>query len=683
MLTKAKEYTILYEYKVKETLLGSEQIKHIDSIYSVLSGNQSSDSIPLDPQIVESWLRSVQKYNIDPSQSTRPQILTQSALKDHQEPLDKFLWIARAGLENLYQQLSCLNYVVVMTDANGVNIDFLSDKAFSKELKEAGVYLGSIWTEEAEGTNGVGVCLEEQTPVIVHCEEHFKARHINLSCTVAPIFSPSGQLIAILDASTTTPQKHKESQFLVLQLVKQTAKLVENAYFIDYFKNHYILKICDRKEFCHVVTENLIALDGAGIILAADKSAWMHLVSRVDEKVVGRNISEFCDMSAEGLFSSFHQQHNLVLPLRMRSDGQQYYVSLTLPEKPLTVVKQPEKSIQEQVEESLDDTSGVLSLDVLAGTDPQQVQNVHFAKRVMNKDIPIMLLGETGTGKEVFAQAIHNESKRADKAFVALNCASIPETLIESELFGYSEGAFTGARQKGMKGKILESDGGTLFLDEIGDMPAQLQTRLLRVLAEKEIMPLGGGCATPVDLQVICATHRNLLELVDAGQFREDLYYRLNGISLNLPPVRKRSDKASLIYSAFKVEAGYAASKTTIGEDALEVLLSYSWPGNIRQLRNALRYALALNESGVITAFELPPEIKLQEKSNDLPAGDISLSGSINYKQRVEITEKNEILDALREHKWNITEAARTLGIGRATIYRKMKKYNIVQPNLQ
>lgn len=662
--------------------MGSEEIKHIDNIYSVLSGNPVSDGAPLDHQIVESWLRSVQKYNIDPGKTTRPQILSQAALKDYQEPLDKFLWIAEAGLENLYQQLSCLNYVVVLTDANGVNIDFLSDKTFSKELKEAGVYLGTVWTEEIEGTNGVGTCLELQKPLIIHRHEHFKARHINLSCTVTPIFSPFGQLIAVLDASTTTPQKHKESQFLVLQLVKQTAKLIENAYFIDYFKDHYLLKICDRREFCRVVTENLVAFDGAGTILAADKSAWMHLASRVDEVVTGRNISEFCDLSFDDLLNAFQQQHNLVLPLRLRSDGQQYYASLTLPEKPVTVQKTLEESPIEQMEVIDAKAFGILNLETLAGTDPQQVQNVHFAKRVMNKNIPIMLLGETGTGKEVFAQAIHNESSRSVKPFIALNCASIPETLIDSELFGYSEGAFTGAKQKGMKGKILESDGGTLFLDEIGDMPAQLQTRLLRVLAEKEITPLGGGCPTPVALNVICATHCNLRELVAENRFREDLYYRLNGISLNLPPVRKRSDKASLIYSVFKAEAGYAASKISIGEDALDVLLAYSWPGNIRQLRNVLRYALALNESGIISAFELPPEIKEQKGKNNQQEVTVSVTRPCNFKQRAEITEKNEILEALKTYKWNITEAAKSLGIGRATIYRKMKKYEIVQPHL-
>ena len=661
----------------------TEQTKHIENIYSVLSGNRAKDGTLPDDRIVESWLRSVQQYHIDPGKPARPQILTQSELKDHQQPLDKFLRIAKAGLESLYQQLSCLNYVVVMTDANGVNIDFLSNKDFSKELKETGVYLGSVWTEEAEGTNGVGTCLALHSPLIVHRDEHFKARHINLSCTVSPIFSPSGQLIAVLDASTTTPHQHKESQFLVLQLAKQTAKLIENAYFVDYFKNKYILKICDCLEFCHVVTENLVALDGDGTILAADKRAWMHLVSRVDETVVGRNISDFCDLSAEELFAAFHSRHNMILPLRLRSDGQQYYAALAQPETPLAcTLADPTCGVEEAEISELEAPAGSLTLDLLAGTDPQQVQNVHFAKRVMNKGIPIMLLGETGTGKEAFAQAIHNESNRAKKSFVALNCASIPETLIESELFGYSEGAFTGARQNGMKGKILESDGGTLFLDEIGDMPQQLQTRLLRVLAEKEITPLGGGNPTPVDLHVICATHRNLQDLVAAGSFREDLYYRLNGITLNLPPVRKRSDKVSLIYQAFRVEAGYASTKTTIGEDALEILLAYSWPGNIRQLRNVLRYALALNESGVINAFELPPEIKVRDKS-DKPVQEFSDPDNINFKQRSEITERNEIIETLKEHKWNITETAKKLGIGRATIYRKMKKHNIVQPNLR
>jgi transcriptional regulator of acetoin/glycerol metabolism len=618
----------------------SEEANHIDYINAVLSGNLPKGNLSPESNIVESWLRCVQNYDLDPSKFKRPLILSQTELKDFQQPLEKFLWIARAGLENLYRQLSCLNYVVVLADANGVNIDFLANKDFSKELKESGLYLGSVWTEEAEGTNGVGTCLELQTPLIVHRAEHFKARHIHLSCTVSPIFSPEGKLIAVLDASSLSPQNNKESQFLVLQLVKQTAKLIEKALFFDSFKSHYLLNICERKEFAQVITENLVALDDSGKILAADKNAKLHLTSRFDEVVVGRNLKEFCHLSLEDFLGNSHDRHSLVLPIRLRSDGHQYYASLTLPEKPTTKVPVREILPEAEPAEFFESKQpGVLGLDALAGTDPHLVQNVHYIKRVMNKGIPIMLLGETGTGKEAFAQAIHNGSNRAKMPFIALNCASIPETLIESELFGYSEGAFTGAKQKGMKGKILQSDGGTLFLDEIGDMPAQLQTRLLRVLAEKEIMPLGGGDPVAVDLHVICATHRNLSELVQAGRFREDLYYRLNGITLNLPAVRERSDKGSLIYSAFKAEAGHAYSKTRIGEDAWEVLLAYHWPGNIRQLRNVLRYALAVNESGVISVFELPPEIMGQSKEMNSSAPLATRYGS-SFKLRTEMTEK-------------------------------------------
>jgi transcriptional regulator of acetoin/glycerol metabolism len=321
-----------------------------------------------------------------------------------------------------------------------------------------------------------------------------------------------------------------------------------------------------------------------------------------------------------------------------------------------------------------------MTLEYLAGTDSKMLFNVNCARRVMNKDISILLIGETGTGKEVCARAIHEASCRSMYPFVALNCASIPESLIESELFGYKQGAFTGAKSKGMRGKILQSDGGTLFLDEIGDMPLNLQTRLLRVLAEKEILPLGSETPIRVDLHVICATLRNLEELVQKGEFREDLYYRMNGVTITLPPLRERTDKALLIENIMSLENG--GRPKDIAPDVFEILLSVSWPGNVRQLRNVLRYALAVCEGETIKLVDLPPEI-LQLSYLPMetivqaiePCPEQVPSDSMQYAERM------VILNILKKKKWNITFASTDLGISRATLYRKMKKYNMIPPN--
>src|SRR3954465_6464632 len=259
-----------------------------------------------------------------------------------------------------------------------------------------------------------------------------------------------------------------------------------------------------------------------------------------------------------------------------------------------------------------------LTLEDLAGEDPQMLRNVRSAYRIADSGVSVLIQGPTGSGKEAFAHAMHLVSRRADRPFIAVNCAAIPETLIESELFGYKPGAFTGARKEGMRGKILQSAGGTLFLDEIGDMPLTLQTRLLRVLEEQEIVPLGSETGIKVDLHVIAASHRNLREMIANGTFREDLYYRLNGITLELPALRDRADKERVIHHALAAETGNGRP-AAIEMDALQRLVAYPWPGNIRELRNVIRTALAICEGGVVRGIDLPREIREWE-SNIGPA---------------------------------------------------------------
>jgi transcriptional regulator of acetoin/glycerol metabolism len=296
-----------------------------------------------------------------------------------------------------------------------------------------------------------------------------------------------------------------------------------------------------------------------------------------------------------------------------------------------------------------------------------------------------LLQGESGTGKEEFAKAMHEASQRAGAPFVALNCSAIPETLIESELFGYSDGAFTGARAKGSKGKIVQAHHGTLFLDEIGDMPLALQSRLLRVLAEREVVPLGAVRATGVDFQLICATHHDLLKLVETGQFRLDLCYRLNGLTLKLPALRERTDLTTLIDIILIQEAAVASgSPPELSADARTLLLGYSWPGNIRQLKNALRSALALCEGTLIEVEHLPEEISgsvppVFPPQKFFSTGWALAPSSANRMQPV--SEEAALLQALKEHNWNISDAARSLNLNRSTVYRRMAAHKIVQPN--
>ena len=324
-----------------------------------------------------------------------------------------------------------------------------------------------------------------------------------------------------------------------------------------------------------------------------------------------------------------------------------------------------------------------LTLEDLAGEDPQMLRNVRSAYRIADSGVSVLIQGPTGSGKEAFAHAMHLVSRRAERPFVAVNCAAIPETLIESELFGYKPGAFTGARKEGMRGKILQSAGGTLFLDEIGDMPLTLQTRLLRVLEEQEIVPLGSETAIKVDLHVLAASHRNLREMIANGTFREDLYYRLNGITLELPALRDRADKERVIHHALAAETGNGRP-AAIEMDALQRLVAYPWPGNVRELRNVIRTALAICEGGVVRGIDLPREIREADSNTGSGSAPSSLQGTTSGVGEpsspvnpLKAAERAALVRVIAECHGNMTRVAAQLGMSRNTLYRRMKRHSI------
>ncbi len=292
----------------------------------------------------------------------------------------------------------------------------------------------------------------------------------------------------------------------------------------------------------------------------------------------------------------------------------------------------------------------------VCGNDPAMKASLKLAQHLAQRGIPLLLAGETGAGKEVFARALHELSHRYAGPFVAVNCAAIPEALIESELFGYRKGAFTGAARAGYRGRILQADGGTLFLDEIGDMPIALQARLLRVLETREIVPLGGEQPVNVDLQVVSATHRDLEAGVREGRFREDLYYRLAGMCIELPPLRRRADRRALLLRVLFEES---QGRAVFAPAALDLLDAYAWPGNFRELRNAVKVAIVLSTDDIVRPEHLPPAIA---------TGVACVPGD----------ERGALLASIEHHRWNLSAVARRLGISRRTLYRRMHRLGIL-----
>ena len=643
-------------------------IPHAERVASIIDAGRrvtstidaGSDNRP-DSDIVQSWSRCVRQYGIDPSQPHSTVVVEAGDLRQRQQQLGEILRVAHGEMTNLYRQIAGSGYAILFTDSDGIIVDNVSDPAQSKALNRSGLWLGAHWNERHEGTNGIGTCLVEKRPVTIHQDEHFRAGNIGLTCSGAPVFDPHGELLAVLDASAVNPRDSKQSQFHTAALVTLSAKLLESFAFLARFRDRWVLRFHQRPEFVGMISEGMVALDGDGRVLALNQSALNQLHGDGREPFIGRPITELLDLPIDQLFARAGPAPSAVWPVRDHG-GRRYHA--------LLVGRAAQTSSSGGLPQA--PSALPLSLDQLAGGDPQMAENVRRAKRLLDQDVSILLSGETGTGKEVFARAIHQASRRAGCCFMAVNCAAIPENLIESELFGYREGAFTGARRGGQRGKLLQADGGTLLLDEIGDMPLGLQTRLLRVLEEQTVLPLGADKPVPVKLTVISASHRDLAERVAAGQFREDLYYRLNGITLELPPLRQRQDRAALIDALLRA-AHPTGRAPTVDPDAMTALLGYRWPGNLRQLRNVLRTAAALCDDGRIRPHDLPRDVIAETTPSDAtPAGPVAGGGAVLAE-----AEKTALLEALRHSDWNVTATAARLATSRNTLYRKMARHGI------
>jgi transcriptional regulator of acetoin/glycerol metabolism len=628
----------------------------------------------IEPLVTRSWHRCLREYGIEPSTPRQNNVLNPQILKESQERLGELLPVARAEMESLYEQIAGSGFAVILADTQGAVMSTITDPSLQREFRHAGLSLGALWDERHEGTNGIGTCLEESGPVTVHREEHFRGYNLSLSCSAAPILDPHGAVMAVLDASTANSSDSRLIQRHTMALVNMSAHLISRWNFLSVYAQAWILRFHSRPEFVGLLHEALMAIDDSGNILAVNESALVQLGCPARRSLVGESIGKVFQFT----FGAFEQrakfEPSAIWPVRDVVHGRRFFAIARAP------LHNPARSVQLDLPNQ-EGAEPVARSREHVGEDWQMRKNLACARQLFAKQVPILLHGATGTGKEAFAKSLHRSGLWSDKPFVTVNCAAIPESLIESELFGYTRGAFTGAAKEGRMGKILQSNGGTLFLDEIGDMPLILQTRLLRVIEEREVVPLGSDQAVPVNLHVISATHRDVHQMIQDGQFREDLYYRLNGVTLHLPLLRDRGDKADLIRTLLREEnAGQDGVK--IDEEAFRKLMEYSWPGNIRQLRNALRTASALCRDGLIRASNLPQEILDTEPrpapSSGGPGHEAVLAAEGAPSAALRDAECAALLRELERMRWNISRTAQELGISRNTLYRKIHKHRIL-----
>ncbi|MBT2772476.1 sigma-54-dependent Fis family transcriptional regulator [Halomonas sp. ISL-60] len=648
--------------------LQSVQRQHIEHVFQLGEG-LDVPQLPAQATIRRSWLRCLNEYQLDPTRPRPARVVPQQTLIEHRESVDELLHVARAGVDQLYQQIAQLGYVLLLTDHRGITVEFRGDPNQDQQLRRAGLYLGADWDERFAGTCAVGTCLHDRQAIICHRQEHFDASHISLTCTAAPIADPQGNVIAVLDISALQSPTQHESQNFSLSLVTLYARMIEDAYFLQRYRDCLMVRLDTSREFVHVNGRGLIAIEENGQVIAAN-AVGRELIAEhrrrwppwsIDPTPMLGELFE-CDIA--DVLSINSATDDQLRAFRARVDNTIYFISLLEPRRPRPAQAHPTPS-------GLPEPLARLGAD-----DPAMRKVQKLTERLRNEaSVNVLISGETGTGKEVVARALHNSGQRAKGPFIAVNCAAIPEALIESELFGYEPGAFTGGRSKGMRGLIPQAHGGTLFLDEIGDMPLSLQTRLLRVLAEREVMPLGANTPVKVDIRVITATHRDIDAMIEQGEFREDLYYRLNGAQLRLPALRERADKLYVIRQVFNdvVNERGGRHSSRLRADAISALLAYAWPGNIRQLKNALAFALATSESDEITVHDLPEQClsqRITQQSHHKPA---DTHGNTDHT----------LLEMLKAQHWNISAVARALGVSRPTVYRQMQRQGIVPPNWQ
>ncbi len=536
------------------------------------------------------------------------------------------------------------NCLIMLADEQGRLLQSWGDQRFIEPRQAAGFIAGASWLERYTGTNAIGTALSCGQAVHIQHDEHFLKANRFMTGSASPIFDEQRRMIAVLDVSSDSylPPAH------TLGMVKMMSQSVENRLILKLFADQYhLLSFNTSLDNLDSPWAGLVVFDEQGHVVSANRRA----DNLLGQPLTYGAIEQLFDVPLQQLLNQPDGQ-----PFSLRTSSHfRFHARVRRPARPAPI--QP-RDFRPQATQS---TPQEPQLHTLSAGDARMDKAVRQAERLLEKDIPILVQGETGAGKEVFVKALHQASSRASQPFIAVNCAAIPAELVESELFGYEKGAFTGASQKGHVGLIRKAHKGTLFLDEIGDMPLRVQARLLRVLQERCVQPLGSSELHPVDVRLVSATNRPLRQDVDSGQFRADLYYRISGLNLELPPLRERSDKQALFQKLWEQhrEPGQHAG---ISREELELFQHHPWPGTLRQLSSVLRVALAMADDQPIRAEHLPDDFFL-----DLPT-DTTLQAH---------PEPDDLASQYQACGGNISYLARNLGLSRNTLYKRLRELGV------
>jgi len=633
------------------------------------------DPQSIHPEILKSWIRS-EKYGLDPDKHGLGKALETSVFEKTYQENEYIIKAALPFIEHLSNTLFNSNYIFFLTDDQGAILYVLpGNDMMAERAKQINMRPGIMCSEETVGTTAHTLCLKLKIPIQTAGAEHYCNIMKERICSSAPIFDWNKKLLGTVNISTLISE---ERSLYTLGLVRAIAVFIEN----QIGGNILFRSVFETKEkACLIVNYN-------GLIKAINGEAEKRLNLSSDE-VVGLRYQDA--LGDQPVIEAVLEKGTDVQNTKIRIPALNRGLSISI--KPIEFNNNCSKKygclIFLNSDHDFDKPnheiiySDLVTFDNIIGASPSIRKSIKIAEAFSNNDVNILLIGESGVGKDVFAHAIHNNSRKG-KPFVAINCAAIPDSLIESELFGYESGAFTGAERRGRAGKIELANEGTLFLDEIGDMPLELQPVLLRVIEEKKIMRLGSNRSISVNFRLIAATNKNLKEMIAQGKFREDLYYRLSTLKVSIPPLRERREDIIALgkYFVKKNAKRLGVPVPSISDAAKILLLNYSWPGNVRQLESVLLYAVTLCKNGIIMPVDLPDEIT----ESTVPANEKTVKKSDNHifdtreneKLSIRDMEKIIISQTLIEFNNNVREAAKKLNISKSTLYRKVKEYNLL-----
>ncbi len=602
-------------------------------------------------------------YKVDPNITKAPESsrLRPGELKERIESQKTFYTIAKEQIDKLYNLLRGTGFCMALADKDGYVLYIVGDADLEEHFRKRNCIPGYRWTEMDMGTCAIGLTLVDKKPIFVPGNKMYATLAQTISNSGAPVFDLDGSLLGVVSLSGYTEKMHIHTLGLVCQAAEAvTSHLKEQLHSKELaIKNKYMSALLEAG------TKGIVTIDPTGRIVQTNKKARTML--DLAEDCIGKPFSSLTKINlnfeqavqkGKGFLAREINTNKgngfLALDPVMMKNGEIVGAILTITEK------------KEMVQLAMEMTGAKahFTFDSIVGSSPRLLEAVEIAKIAAKNTASLLLYGETGTGKELFAQAIHNASDRSDRPFVALNCGAIPSELLESELFGYEEGAFTGAQKGGRPGKLELADTGTLFLDEIGDMPLNMQVKLLRALQTEEIRRVGGIKTIPIDIRIISATNKDLKKEIEKERFRPDLYYRISTLSIVIPPLRERREDIPHLVEYFFKRFGTSGTQKHLSTKVSSLIMNYSWPGNVRQLESSIERAIHLADGKMI---------KAEYFGIDESTGPIRTDQDMTLEE----IEKKVIEESLQKHGGNMSGCAKSLGISRPTLYRKLEKYRI------